>query len=255
MEEKASFWTRLGEWLRPGGRSSRTPPDLAAVSPERYLEEADAAAENEESTPGPAEKPLSRWSRRDQALQQLQEGYQRVTELIDAMQRHMAEQSDRTERIASSLDFLARSLSDLPAASRQQAQTLDAIASHLDVTNARTQQLAESISELPGATRAQSEALTGVSRQLEMANETHVQLNHALSSLGEAVSTLRRSGEAQADSLRLLQRDSQQREDRLVDLIGQQQRRFTWLFAVTFVFAMIGAVAAVSLVVARLAAG
>jgi septal ring factor EnvC (AmiA/AmiB activator) len=245
-----SFWGRLSEMFRPGRRGSR---GLGPVGDDGLLAEGAASvADEDEGPPVPAGKSISRWTRRDQALQQLQEGYQRVTDLIDAMQKHMGEQSERTERIASSLDHLARVLSDLPTASRQQAQTLEAIASHLEMTNSRTLQLAESIRELPGATKAQGEALNGVTRQLEMANETHVQLNHTLSSLGEAVGTLRRSGEAQADSLRVLQSEAREREGRLAELILQQQRRFTWLFVITLVFASLGAAAGVAVVVLRM---
>jgi chromosome segregation ATPase len=245
----SGFWARLSEMFRPGSRSGR---GLPPVGDDGLLADGAATAVEEDeiasATPG---KAISRWTRRDQALQQLQEGYQHVTDLIDAMQKHMGEQSERTERIASSLDLLARSLGDLPIASREQARTLDAIASHLETTNSRTQQLAESISELPGATKAQGEALAGITRQLDIVNETHVQLNHTLSSLGDAVGTLRRSGEAQADSLRALQNEGREREGRLADVISQQQRRFTWLFIITLVFALLGAAAGTTVILLR----
>lgn len=247
----SSFWTRLSEMFRPGHSGRNLPP----VGDDGLLANgAVGGGEDDDGASTVSDKPITRWTRRDQALQQLQEGYQRVTDLIDAMQKHMGEQSDRTERIASSLDYLARSLSDLPTASRQQAETLGAIASHLEVTNSRTQQLAESISELPGATKAQNEALTGITRQLDMANETHVQLNHALSSLGEAVGTLRKSGEAQAESLRSLQEEGRDREGHLAQLVSEQQRRFTWLFAITLIFALLGAAAGTTVIVLRLMA-
>ncbi len=250
--DKTGFWTRLGELLRPGSRKGHDGPAFPAIGADGLLADGpDGVADDEPGAAAVSEKPLSRWNRRDQALQQLQEGYQRVVDLIDAMQTHMAAQSDRTERIASSLDLLARTLADLPAASRQQAQTLDAIASHLEMTTSRTQQLAESIRELPGATKAQSEALGGVTRQLEMANETHVQLNHALASLGEAVGTLRRSGEAQAESLRSLQQEGRDRESRLAQVIDQQQHRFAWLFGITLLFAVLGAAAGTTVIVLR----
>lgn len=246
------FWSRIGEFFRPGAMRDHGLRDLPAVGADGLLADGpDRESDAEDAPTTPLDKPVSRWNRRDQALQQLQEGYQRVTELIDAMQKHMADQSDRTERIASSLDLLARALADLPIASRQQAQTLDVIASHLETTNLKTQQLAEKISELPGASRAQSEALSGMTRQLEVANETHVQLNHALSSLGEAVGTLRRAGDAQAESLRTLHQESRTREDRLAQMISEQHRRFTWLFVTGLAFLVALTAGAVMFVLRR----
>jgi len=238
---EGTFWSRVGRMLRTGRRSTER-RDLPAIGDDGLLADGPPSESGEyEAVAASTEKPLLRWSRRDQVLQQLQEGYQRVAELIDAMQRHQVEQGNRTERIAVSLDHLARTMSDLPAASREQSKTLNSIASHLEVTNFRTQQLAESISELPGATKAQSEVLARMSRQFEMTGETNVHLRHALDALSRAVDSLRDSGQMQAELLRRFQLEGQQREGRLADLIAQQQGRFTLLFVVALVFAMIGA--------------
>lgn len=230
---KSTFWTRLGQIFRPGGHGA---PDLPPIGEDGLLA-GRAAEELGEPAVGTSDRLMGRWSRRDQALQQLQEGYQRITDLIDAMQRHMADQGARTDRIATSLDQLARALSDLPAIAREQTHTLDAIASHLEMTNARTQHLAECIRDLPAALKSQSEATAGVSRQLELGNESRVHLNNTMQTLGRAVDSLQASGRAQADLLRQCQLDGAEREGRLAEIVARQQRRFTFL-AVAMIVAL-----------------
>lgn len=244
---KHTFWARLGEIFRPAGGHGPRDAGLPPVADDGLLVEGPTDTPNDEEATAAAERPLSRWGRREQTLQQLQDGYQRLTELIDSMQRHMASQGERSERIASSLDRLARSLADLPAEARQQIQTLDAIAAHLETTNARAQSLADSVRQLPAVTRAQGEALDGMKQQLDMANETHVQLNHSLQSLGQAVGSLCHASQVQADSIRGLHTSGQEREGRLAELVVAQQRRFTRLFTITLILAVIGAATGVTL--------
>lgn len=243
---RANWWTRLSVALRPGMRQAGAGEDLPPAGEDGLLADGALSSDRDDEPEAAAsERALGRWPKRDQTLQQLHEGYQRVTELVDALQRHATLQGDRTERIAASLDQVARTLADLPAASREQARTLDAIGANLEMTNSRAQQLAESIRDLPGATKAQGEALVGLSRQFEMANETTVQLNHTLQMLGQAVGALRDLGEAPARSLQEFRVDSVHREGRLAEVISGQQRRFTRLFVVTLIFAVTGAIGSV----------
>jgi ABC-type transporter Mla subunit MlaD len=255
-QRNRTFWQRVGGWFQSGASGGLAEPKLPAVGRDGLLVDGPDGTDEEDgagAATSSAEKTLSRWARRDAVIQQLQEGHERVTELIDAIQCHLAEQGKRTDRIASSLDQLARTLSDLPNVSRQHAKVLDAIAMNLEQTNARAQQLADGIRDLPGAARAQSEALAGVSRQLELSNESHVQVNHTLQSLGRAVDGLRDTGQRQTESLRQFHQSGQDREGRLADLIAQQQKRFAWLFVITLVLALVGAVSGMTLLVIDLA--
>jgi len=189
--------------------------------------------------------PLSRWSKRDQSLTKLQEGYERVTQLVENMQTHMAKQSERTEQICSSLDQLARSVSDMSAISRPQIQTLEAIVGQLEMANVRNQQLTESVSELPKVARAQSDTLAGINRQLEMAGEQNVVSTQTMEKLGMAIDTLGQSNQGQAEALKEMNARTNEHHDLLTDLIDKQNKRFTMLFVITIVLAIAAVAAAV----------
>jgi len=193
--------------------------------------------------------PLTRWTRREYTLSRLQEGYDRVLELMDAMHRHMQAQQDRTEQIATGISQLSRSLSDLPGITQQQVQLLSAIAAQLETTTVRTQQLSDAVGELPRVIRGQSEALTGVQRQLEMATESDAHLTSSLQSFERAINRFGESSENQAAATRELRLSSDEHQRRLGHIIEQQTRRFTVLMAVTAVLAgagiIVGALAVV----------
>ena len=75
------------------------------------------------------------------------------------------------------------------------------------------------------------------------------QISGSLESFGQAVHGLGESSRAQVSTLSALSSQAELRETRLVDLVGQQNRRFTMLFVVTIALAAIAiATAAVGIV-------
>ncbi len=230
------WWTRLADRLRSKPR--RVSHDLPDIGEDGLLSD---PVELMGPTDGEtlADKPsaLSRWTKRDQTLAKLQEGYERVTQVVEEVQKHLAMQGERTERICTSLEQLARSMSDLPTVSRQQAQTLESIAGQLEMTNAHTQQLAETIGEIPKSTRIQSETLAGIKRQLDMSCEQHLVTSQTMDKLGSAIGMLGESSHAQLQTLSTMHTRAGDQQDLLAGLIARQSKRFMMLFVVTVLLA------------------
>ena len=99
-----------------------------------YLRDRDSA-ENDDQANAPDRQGagLTRWAKRDLAITRLQEGYEKVNQLVADIQKHMADQSERTDRMCGAIEQLSRSLTDLPDISGQQARSLQAIVGQLDV--------------------------------------------------------------------------------------------------------------------------
>ena len=72
--------------------------------------------------------------------------------------------------------------------------------------------------------------MVGVGRQMDELRTSGEHNVAAVCSLGEAISGLDQSSAAASDALREIQRESASREDRLTDLLRDQNRRLT-LFA------------------------
>lgn len=238
-----SLWTRLT------GSFRRRPSGTGKHEPSPTVSEDDLLTHSIESPEATGEAvarhgPLAAWRRRDQAIIQLQEGYEKVTRAIEEIQNHLAQQGERTERICSALEQIAKAMVESPQIARQQAQTLDTISAQLEAANARSQQLADIINEIPRTARAQSETLACIGRQLEISNEQAVVNSQIMDRLGGSLRALGENSQAQGEILREMSQQAAEQSEQLVRLIEQQGRRFTVLFAVT-VFMALAAVAAV----------
>lgn len=237
-----SFWTRLTASLR---RRSATTTDRQPQPPlpeeDPLIQPSDVEAISEQAA---RTSPLATWRRRDQAIIQLQEGYEKVTRVVEEIQTHLAQQGERTERICGALEQIAQVMAESPQIARRQAQTLDTISAQLEAANARSQRLVDLVGEIPQAARAQSETLTGIGRQLEMSNEQAVIQSQVIDRLGGSLQTLGESSQTQGQILREMSHKAAEQSEQLARLIEHQGRRFMLLLAVTIVMAL-AAVAAV----------
>ncbi len=245
---KVGLWSRVGGWIRNDRRRFGSSDDPLTK---------DGAAGDRGGAPGDNGDPsgngrrtadrhdlaaadrittaLSRGGRRDVSLRKLQEGYDRVLELMDQMQQHMLTQENRTEAIATSLGQLNDTLSDVAQSDRQRTELISAIAAELETTKIRTQQLADALSEMPRAVREQTDALTGMQKQLEMGTEADANLDATLQSFGRGVDRLSESTDAQAKVLRDLQAADEMRGLQISEILNRQTRQFTILVVFTAV--------------------
>jgi uncharacterized phage infection (PIP) family protein YhgE len=173
---------------------------------------------------------------------------ERLVVLVDQIQQHLIHQDERSGQIAGSLERLARTLAELPNAERQQNEALATIAAQIEAGNRNTQTLSESLRDVPRLAKLQAETLAGIRTQLERSNNTDSEVSLSLQTFGKALGNLNESTQAQVTTLGKLAGQAEQRDSRLSALLSQQTRRFTMLFAVTLVAALL-AVAAVVMVV------
>lgn len=245
------FWSRLAAAFRPCATSTSA-TDLPEVGDDGLLAEPahypdpggeDIAAER-------SGNPLTRWSKRDQTIARLQEGYDKVNQVVEEIQKHLAQQGERTDRICTSLEQLARAMSDMPAVARQQGQSLEAMAGALETGNARMKQIVDAMDEIPKVSRTQTEALTGIKRQLEVSGEQNLVASQTMERLSTAITSLGDLGTAQFEALRQMSSKTDTQAEVLHKLVARQSKRFTMLFIVTVVLAA----AAITVAIVGLAA-
>ena len=236
----ARLWTRIAKSLhrkRPGdnpiselppvGQDPLTdrPPPLTAPK------DNDAVADKQ---PGP----LARWTQREQTLTKLQEGYEKMSGVVEDIRRHLVVQGERADRICDSMENLAQSLADHPAVSLRQCEMLETIARRLETNNERSLQVAERIGELPEISRAQNETLAGINRQLEKSGEQNAAVSSTIEKVGTALDSMGQAGTVQAEALRHMSVEATEQNEMLTRLIAAQSKRFTMLFVVTLVLAV-----------------
>jgi chromosome segregation ATPase len=254
---KPGWWSRFRRRDRSGRRSvdgaEDADSDHSAVvdGSNGPLPPADASAEDVLATDRTAPA-LTRRGRREHSLSKLQEGYDRLLELMDQIQKHMRTQEDRTEQIATAIAHLSRSLADTPNSDQQQVQLLSTIAAQLETTTVRTQQLADAIGEMPRVVRGQTDALSGIQRQLELTAESDAHLANTLGSFARSVDRLGEGAGKQADALQELRTAGDEHQQRLDAVIQRQTRHFTLLVAIMAVLAGAAIVAGTVILVLQL---
>ena len=216
--EKTSLWTRVGGWFHVGQRGDGASKTVFG-----------STLPDVEDTLVPSSRkavPRHELSGRER----LEEGFTRVVELVESIHRHMRTQDERTAKTVESLGQIAENLATTPEYSRAQAESLEQIKQQMEGDAAHARRLEENLSQLPGLADAQRETMVGVGRQMDELRTSGERSAAAVCSLGEAISGLDQSSAAASDALREIQRESASREDRLTDLLRDQNRRLT-LFA------------------------
>lgn len=245
--KNTNWWNRLTERLGRKSNGNSPAVELPPVGDDGLLmdppELPEPSAEDGEASPERSGNPLTRWTKREQTLNRLQEGYERLNGVIEEIQKHLAQQGERTDRICNALEQLARSTGEMAGLSRHHAQALESIAGHIEAGNARLGQVAESVTEIPKASRVQTEAINGIRKQLEMAGEQNLVTSQTMSKLSTAISTLGEVNTSQIEALTQMHRKSDDHNERLGKLIARQNKRFVMLFVVTIVLA-VGAITA-----------
>jgi DNA repair exonuclease SbcCD ATPase subunit len=246
-QEKQSWWARLRETLSGQGE-----PDEQVAEPALGQDGLLAEPAEQPESAGPQGGPISRRLKKDQAVQTLQEGYDRLLVLIDSIQNHMDLQHTQAEQLVDAVRQIGARLQSLPDQVDRQVELMGSIASQLETTNVRTMQLADAIGELPKSVEAQAETLNSLNQQLGLANETTAQVANSLDQLGPAMGSLNQASQAQTSQLRRAQTSAEEHAEKLVGSLRFQGRLLAVL-TVLVVLAIGGA--AVGLVILLRSAG
>lgn len=183
-----------------------------------------------------------------QAVQRLEGAFDKLASLVDSIHKHLQSQDERTRQIADSLSQLAQSLSQIPDATAMQHRQLTAIAEQLEAGNARAARWESVVSEIPNLADAHRETLNALSDQIDSTRKTEENIVQSMDSLRGTAGSLGDAFTTSVDMLKDLRTASGMRDEQLIKLLHDQNRRSTRLFVVAICLAGILAVAAVAVV-------
>ena len=224
------FWSRLGQWFRktddptapvgidgptalPGHSGSDSPTDEPTVVAST-------------STEPPRTLTRFRRSRANHDIERLEAQYARVEHLMDLIEGHMESQSNRSERIACSLDRLAETLAGVPEAFRHQSETLSSISETVTSEQVRATRIEESLSQWPQVADAQRETMVSISRQLDESREVNSGVASAVQECRSAFAGLGETTKASTKAIERFAGDSTANHEQLARLLEKQAGRF-----------------------------
>jgi prefoldin subunit 5 len=221
MVTAQSLWKRIETVFRRHGDDFQ--PAISAANLKVVTETA-------EPRPQPSRFRLP-WGRGARAA--LEERYQRVSQAMEALDRHFDQQDRRAAQLVGAVEHVARNLADLSDQNRRNHDTLASINQQLTVVARHAGNCTTAFVELPAAMQAQADAVRTIGRQMESLRGTQTELGGSLKTFATSVDSLRDAGVSQVESLERLHLESYDDRRALQHLLRTQQQRFLIVMLVT----------------------
>lgn len=239
----ATFFARIGNWFRrssgthstTGNGSSGGARDVHLIDPHQST-----AIETRTSF-------LRPWARRDAAINQLQEGFHTLTDLMSTVRDHLERQGHRQDELIQYLAHLPEALQQLPEASRMHGEALGAIHQQLIAQNGNQQKLAEILEKLNTKGLENREVLDEVRERVETMRATDQAIADNLGSVGEAMESVTRNSATTSQVLEQMRDNLDSRDGQIERVLMRQGQRFTTMLAIA-IFLSVAALVAVSVI-------
>jgi archaellum component FlaC len=248
--ETTSFWSRVGHWFRRspaaefGDRPDRDPVTMDAVS-------STGLSTDLQGGPGSGgDGNRLRATRGNASLLRLEEEYARVVNLVENIQRHLATQSEHSEKMARALERLADNLAHVPETAHKQLDALVQISAATGADAASSRRIEENLSHLPQIADAQRETMVSIDRHLDASTQTNSRVVTTLEGVDHSVNKLGESTDASTRAVEKMRWDSAARDELIATLLQEQTRRltmFAWSAIGVAVVAVIAGVVALLL--------
>lgn len=186
---------------------------------------------------------LRPWGRNQATLNQLQEGFQSLTELMGAIRQNLETQGRRQDELLEHLSALPKVLEMIPETNRIHGQTLHAIHEQL-VHQAQQQDTLGDILEKLGQTGGeQKELLENVRERVETLNHQDRAMADSLNTVSTALESTSRNAAASTEVLSHLRDNLRTRDTELERVLHRQGIRLTTMMVIAIVVSVAALVA------------
>jgi chromosome segregation ATPase len=232
-QDSQSLVSKIGNWFRRGNRPLNGELLDAQQSDRPQLELRGSV--------------LRPWAKRDQAISNLQDGFQTLTELMTAIKENLNDQSRRQDELLRHLAHLPEAIQSIPESNRMQGEALRAIHARMEHQNEQQQMIAEILHKVSQSSSEQSKTVDVVRDRVEVMAEHERKIADNLSSVGTAMQTVSRNSQTSAQVLEQMRDNISSRDGQLERILHKQAMRFTSMLAVA-IFLSIAALVAVAVV-------
>ena len=235
MIEQQNLLSRIGSFFK---RGSRGDGDLATDS----VAHAHATTSIE-----PRSSFLRPWARRDSAIQNLQEGFNTLTDLMSSIRENLDRQSKRQDELLQYLSHLPQALETIPESNRLHGETLKAIHQQLEQQVDQQGKLTEILDKVSTSGGAQREILEGLRERVETLRDTDESIAQNISSVSEAMQNVSKHSSTSTQVLEQMRDHIDGRDGQLERILHKQNTRFTTMLAIA-IFLSVAALVAVSVI-------
>lgn len=190
---------------------------------------------------------LRPWARRDAAINNLQEGFHTLTDLMGSIKDNLEKQAVRQDELMEYLSQLPQIMKELPESSRLQGETLRAIHLQLESQNLQQEKLGEILDKMADSGNEQKSMLGNLQERVENFHQTDELIANNLQGVGSALQNVTRNTAAGTEVLQQIRDTIDQRDDQLERILHKQNTRFTTMLAIAITMS-VAALAAVAII-------
>lgn len=187
---------------------------------------------------------LRPWAKRDAAIQQLQDGFTTLTDLMSAIRDNLENQNQRQNELMGALQQLPQLLESLPENHRVQSETLKAICQQIESQSSQQERLSQVLSRIGDNTGEQKQMVDALRNRVEDLHKSDTTIADYLNNVGSALKDVSKSNETSAQVLGQMRDHQSARDTELQTALHRQGTRFTTMLAAA-IFLSIAALVAV----------
>jgi len=238
-----SLWKRVGGWLR----RSQGPIGATKVI---HVDAEGMLIENEEISQTPENQELITEPPRSSELASLEKGFGRLVDVLESINSNVEVQRNQGADLKDQMDNMGKWLKSLPDPGLNQS-AIKELTEEFQKHSLRNQQLMETVGVLPQLTQDQVEKLAEITHQLETSGQNDERLTTSFQSFDGTVKSVLQSSKQQSTSLETMtdklgnmSSALEKNEQRLQEILSQQNRRLILMFGIFAVIslALIGAI-------------
>ncbi|MCP4711723.1 MAG: hypothetical protein GY869_24150 [Planctomycetes bacterium] len=243
-----SLWKRVGGWLR------RSPGPIGTTKVV-HVDAEGMLVESAQHPQTPEEQELITEPPRSSELASLEKGFGRLVEVLESINQNVQVQSTQGADLKEQMNNMGKWLKSLPDPGLNQTALKD-LTEEIQKHSLRNQQLMETVGVLPQLTQEQVEKLAEITQQLETSGQNNQRLNDSFQSFDGTVKSVLQSSKQQSSSMDTMTgslgnmtENLQKNEQRLQEILNQQNRRLILMFGIFAVIslALIGSIVALIL--------
>jgi chromosome segregation ATPase len=229
MTEQSTLLSRIGRWFRK---------DQVGANGDVVGEPQSSTAIEHRTTF------LRPWAKRDAAIQNLQEGFHTLTDLMGAIRDNLDKQNARQAELMSALSQLPAVMQTLPENNRVQAETLHAIRQQIEGQSAQQERLGEILNKIGTNTGEQRQMVDSLRERVEDLHKSDTTIADYLNNVGVSLKDVSKNSQTSAQVLENMRDNIAARDGQIERVMHRQGVRLTTMLAAA-IFLSVAALVAV----------
>ncbi|MEJ2704608.1 MAG: hypothetical protein P8Z79_19410, partial [Sedimentisphaerales bacterium] len=167
---------------------------------------------------------------RQESLEKLQKGFDKLIDQLQGINEHLNRQASRHEELMTRIERLPQVLESFPDAVENQKRVIEQLLEQLRGATAKNDRFMDAVTKIPTETAKQTDALVKIDQQLAAAANIDVQMSQSFNNFNETLEKLNQTSMGQTDGILQMSKTFAASDRYLKYIISKHSKRFMWIF-------------------------